>query len=240
MSLEIAAGGSGAGKSYTVYKELIDESIRHPERDYIVIVPEQFTMQTQKDLVTMHPCHGLLNVDVLSFNRLAWRVFAETGGNTLPVLEDTGKSLVVRHVIAEKKSELHVLSRTLDRQGAAAEKLENKLKQVKSITEFLEQGMKPEDILQEILGDMDLEILDTLPTQFYCSCSKARMEKALITLGEKELQGMVDDGKPIELNCQFCGNSYKFTPEELRKILATCRAAKAAGSTEASDGAKPE
>ncbi len=123
---------------------------------------------------------------------------------------------------------------------ATAEKLENKLKQVKSITEFLEQGMKPEDILQEILGDMDLEILDTLPTQFYCSCSKARMEKALITLGEKELQGMVDDGKPIELNCQFCGNSYKFTPEELRKILATCRAAKAAGSTEASDGAKPE
>ena len=117
MSLEIAAGGSGAGKSYTVYKELIDESIRHPERDYIVIVPEQFTMQTQKDLVTMHPCHGLLNVDVLSFNRLAWRVFGETGGDTRPVLGDLGKSLVLGRVVSACGKDLTVLGGTLKKQG---------------------------------------------------------------------------------------------------------------------------
>ena len=139
MSLQFIAGPSGCGKSWQTYQQVISESLRHSERQFLVIVPEQFTMQTQKEILEMHPRKGLMNIDILSFNRLAWRVFAETGGNTLPVLEDTGKSLVVRHVIAEKKSELHVLSRTLDRQGAAAE-------MTSFISELLQYRVKPEDL----------------------------------------------------------------------------------------------
>ena len=71
MSLEILTGSSGAGKSHTVYREIIEASIAHPDKQYLVIVPEQFTMQTQKEIVRMHPRHGLLNVDVLSFHRLS-------------------------------------------------------------------------------------------------------------------------------------------------------------------------
>lgn len=148
MSLEIVAGSSGAGKSYTIYQELIRESITHPERDYIVIVPEQFTMQTQKDLVTMHPRHGLLNVDVLSFNRLAWRVFGETGGDTRPVLEDLGKSLVLQRVVTGCAKDLGVLAGTMKKQGSVEE--------MKSlISELLQYQVKPEDLGQWLEKNRD-------------------------------------------------------------------------------------
>ena len=141
MSLEFITGSSGSGKSYTVYSELIGESLAHPEKQYLVIVPEQFTMQTQKEIVRMHPRHGLLNVDVLSFNRLAWRIFEEVGGNTLPVLEELGKSLVVQRVIAEQQNNMTVLGRTLSRQGSVL--------QMKSlISEFLQYGVEPQDITE--------------------------------------------------------------------------------------------
>ena len=139
MSIEFITGSSGSGKSYTVYRELIEASLQHPEKQYLVIVPEQFTMQTQKEIVRMHPRHGLLNVDVLSFNRLAWRVFEEVGGNTLPVLEELGKSLVVQRVIAGQQKHMTVLGRTLSRQGSVL--------QMKSlISEFLQYGVKSEDL----------------------------------------------------------------------------------------------
>ena len=121
MSLEFVAGSSGAGKSYQVYSEIIRESIEEPERQFLVIVPEQFTMQTQKEIVQMHPRRGMMNLDVLSFNRLAWRVFEKTGGNTLPVLDDLGKSLITQRVIGTEQKKLRVLGRTLSRQGAAEE-----------------------------------------------------------------------------------------------------------------------
>lgn len=139
MSLQFIAGPSGCGKSWQEYQQLISESVRRPEQQFLVIVPEQFTMQTQKEILEMHPRKGLLNIDILSFNRLAWRVFAEVGGNSLPVLEDTGKSLVVRHVIAEKKTDLHMLSRTMDRQGASAE-------MTSFISELLQYRVEPEDL----------------------------------------------------------------------------------------------
>ena len=139
MSLEFLTGSSGAGKSYTVYREVIEESMAHPEKQYLVIVPEQFTMQTQKEIVRMHPRHGLLNVDVLSFHRLAWRVFGEVGGNTLPVLDETGKTLIVQRVIASRQKDLKVLGRALSRQGAAA-----RMKSL--ISELLQYGVTEEDL----------------------------------------------------------------------------------------------
>ena len=79
MSLQFIIGSSGAGKSYFAYERVIRESMEHPERNYYIIVPEQFTMQTQKTLVEMHPGKGILNIDILSFERLAYRVSAENG-----------------------------------------------------------------------------------------------------------------------------------------------------------------
>ncbi|MCC6094682.1 MAG: helicase-exonuclease AddAB subunit AddB, partial [Eubacterium sp.] len=121
MSLAFIAGSSGAGKSYQIYREIIEESMREPEQQFLVIVPEQFTMQTQKEIVQMHPRKGMLNLDVLSFNRLAWRVFEKVGGSALPVLDDLGKSLITQRVIGSEQKKLKVLGRTLSRQGAAEE-----------------------------------------------------------------------------------------------------------------------
>ena len=82
MSLQLIYGPSGSGKSYTLYKKIIEQSIREPDREFIVIVPEQFTMQTQRELVELHPNRGILNIDVQSFLRLAWRIFEEVGVDT--------------------------------------------------------------------------------------------------------------------------------------------------------------
>ena len=95
MSLQFIMGNSGAGKSRYAYEKILAEAASHPEINYLIVVPEQFTMQTQKELVSLHPAGGILNIDILSFQRLAYRIFEETGGSLYPVLEETGKSLVV-------------------------------------------------------------------------------------------------------------------------------------------------
>ena len=94
---------------------------------------------------------------------------------------------------------------------------------ITSVTALLDQGDGPEDLLRRLLGNLDLEITDHLPVRFHCSCSKERVEKALISIGSKELQEMIDEGKPVELNCHFCNTNYSFTVEELKKILQKCR-----------------
>ena len=103
MALQLILGNSGAGKSHYIFEQIIKESETCPDRQFLVIVPEQFTMQTQKDLVTMHPRRGIMNIDVLSFERLAHRVFDEVGGEHRKILEDTGKNLILRRLAEEKK-----------------------------------------------------------------------------------------------------------------------------------------
>ena len=103
------------------------------------------------------------------------------------------------------------------------DKLEQRIKEITSVTEMLEQGMTPEEILNHILGDMNLEILDTVPTGFYCNCSKDRVSKAVMSIGAEELQKMIDDDKPIEVNCHFCNSHYTFTVEELKQMLEAVR-----------------
>lgn len=98
-------------------------------------------------------------------------------------------------------------------------KLEEKLTHMSPVTTLLEEGRTPEQILETVLGDMDLEITDTMPVQFHCNCSKERVEKVLLSLGKKELQNLIDEGKDVELNCHFCNTNYVFTVEELRKIM---------------------
>lgn len=103
------------------------------------------------------------------------------------------------------------------------ETLEEKLNNVDSVTSMLDQGMKPEDILKELLGEFGLEITDKIPTKFFCNCDKERIEKALISIGAKDLTEMIRDGKPIEVNCHFCNTNYTFTVEELRELLKKSR-----------------
>lgn len=93
MSLQLILGGSGSGKTTFLYDSIIRASMEHPEQLYFMIVPEQFTMQTQKDIVARHPNHGTMNIDIVSFQRLAYRVFEELAVENLQVLDDMGKSM---------------------------------------------------------------------------------------------------------------------------------------------------
>ena len=100
-------------------------------------------------------------------------------------------------------------------------KLEKKLGTLTSVTSMLDQGMTPEDILQEILGEFEPEILEKTEVSYRCDCSRERIEKALISIGKKELQEMIREGKSIETGCQFCGKKYSFSVEELKNLLAS-------------------
>ena len=96
--------------------------------------------------------------------------------------------------------------------------LEKTIGELEPVTTMLNKGMTPEDILELILGQFGLEILDKMPIQFTCNCTKSRVEKALISIGGKELQEMIDEGKSIEVNCQFCNKHYEFSVDELKKL----------------------
>ena len=102
-------------------------------------------------------------------------------------------------------------------------KLEDNLKHVTSVTGMLEEGKTPEQILETLLEGFDIEINDRIPTQFHCNCSKERVEKALISIGKKEIKEMIDEGKEIEMNCHFCNKNYLFSVEELKRIYRECR-----------------
>ena len=92
-------------------------------------------------------------------------------------------------------------------------------KKIKNVTTMLEHGYTPEQMLEDLLGDFGLDILDKIPTQFYCNCSKERMSRALISIGRKELSSLIEEGRTIEVNCHFCGSHYNFDVEELKDLL---------------------
>ena len=102
-------------------------------------------------------------------------------------------------------------------------KLEENVSKIDSVTSLLEQGHTPESLLEKVLEGFDVEINDKLPTQFHCNCSRERVEKALISIGRKEINEMIQEGKDIEMNCHFCNKKYNFTVEDLKKILIECK-----------------
>ena len=97
--------------------------------------------------------------------------------------------------------------------------LEEKIAKITSVTDMLEKGMTPEDILEFVLGDLGVEITDKVPTKFYCNCSKERVTKALMGINKAEIKDMINEGKDIEVNCHFCNTNYNFSVEELKKLL---------------------
>ena len=160
MALEFIIGGSGTGKSYYGYEKIIREAERHPDVLYYVIVPEQFTMQTQKTVVDMSPAKGILNIDVVSFQRLAYRVLQETGCGGTVLLDDTGKCLILRRLAALLGNRLEYLGRQMKSPGS--------LDEVKSlISEFM-------------LYDVDADMLETM--------EKSAGERTLLSAKLKDMR----------------------------------------------------
>lgn len=158
MGLRFCLGGSGSGKSTTIYQEIIQRSMEHPEEDFLVIVPDQFTMQTQKELCELHPRGGIMNIDVLSFSRLAHRIFDEVYVEDKTVLDDTGKNLIIRSVAAANQDKLKVIGGQLKKIGYIHE--------VKSvISEFMQYDIKLQDLDKIIAygsshGQLHAKLLD--------------------------------------------------------------------------------
>ncbi len=97
--------------------------------------------------------------------------------------------------------------------------VEKTLSETHSVTELLEQGMSPEDMIRHLMGGLSVEILENIPAKYACDCSKERVSRAVASVGRKDLQEMIDAGEPIEVNCHFCGSHYYFSPDELREFL---------------------
>ena len=139
MSLRFYFGPSGSGKSHRIYEEIMQRAAQEPWRNFLIIVPDQFTMQTQKDLVMRSDRGGILNIDVLSFGRLSHRILEEVGTKEMPVLDDTGKSLVLQKIAADLKEQLPAMGSLLHKQGYIHE--------VKSaISEFMQYGISTQDM----------------------------------------------------------------------------------------------
>lgn len=161
MSLQFILGGAGSGKSYYLNHRLVEEAVRDPEGTYIAIVPEQFTMETQKELVAVHPGHSILNIDIVSFERLAYRIFEELSCMPGTVLDDTGKSMLLRKACAGVEKELEIYRKHLDRPGFIEE-----LKSVMSEfgqyrigekeLEKLKEQMEKKPLLYKKLNDLQL------------------------------------------------------------------------------------
>ncbi len=148
MSLQFILGSSGSGKTEYIYRKIVKEAAEHPKKNYLVLVPEQFTMQTQKKLVELAQNHAIMNIDVLSFKRLAYRVFDELGMTQVRVLEETGKNLVLRRLAQEQEDKLTVLRPNMNRMGYIGE--------VKSlISELVQYNITPEQ-LSEFAGKKEL------------------------------------------------------------------------------------
>lgn len=143
MSVRFLLGASGSGKSRQIYNEIIQASIKEPERNFYLIVPEQYTMEAQRELVTMHPAGGMMNIDAIGMNRLAYRVFDELGISTGQVLEDFGKSMLIKKILCEQQDTLHVYGSYYDKLGFVDE--------MKSMMSEIFQYNIKQDMIDEIM-----------------------------------------------------------------------------------------
>ena len=143
--LRFILGASGVGKTTYIYEEIIKESMANMDKQYILLVPDQFTMETQKDIVVKHERHGSMNIDILSFGRLAFRVFEELGINKMSILDDTGKTLLLRHAIEKSQDKLKLFGDKLKYFGFVEE-------MKSSISELYQYGISPEE-LEKVIED---------------------------------------------------------------------------------------
>lgn len=138
MALQFIIGNSGAGKSHYAFQTIINEAIKNRNQTYFVIVPEQFTMQTQRTLVEMHPGGGILNIDILSFDRLAYRIFEEVGADSRKLLEETGKSMVLQKLVQSHQKQMPYLGSQMKKSGYI-----NEMKSL--VSEFMQYEIREEE-----------------------------------------------------------------------------------------------
>ena len=223
MALRFIIGNSGAGKSYTAFQHVIREAGKHPDIIYYVIVPEQFTMQTQKTLVEMHPDKGILNIDVLSFERLAFRVHEEEGGDMRRILAETGKNMVLQKLVQIHQKDLVYLKNQMKKPGY--------LDEVKSlISEFMQYEVDREELdrMQErcedqVLLSMKLKDVTVLYNAFreYLSGHYMTGEEVLDVLAKQ-----IPFSEKIRGSVFLLDGFTGFTPvqnEVIRELLAVCR-----------------
>lgn len=222
MSLQFIMGPSGAGKSHYLYQWVTTEAWNNPNRHYFVLVPEQFTMQTQKDLVAASPRKGILNVEVLSFHRLAHRIFAEVGEKKRAVLDDVGKNFVIRKVAGEQEEQLKLLGGNLKKIGYISE-----IKSV--ISEFTQYDISPE-ALNLLLGEVEQNpklYYKLRDIQMVYEGFRMYLEEKYIT--EEEildlLAGDVMQSELLKDSVVVLDGFTGFTPVQnklLRQLLQTC------------------
>lgn len=223
MSLQFIFGNSGSGKSHYLYEHIIQESMKYPDKNYIVLVPEQFTMQTQKELVARHPRRGIMNIDVQSFARLAFRVFEETGDGQADVLDDVGKNLILRKIAGKAESSLRVLKGNLKKPGYISE--------VKSvISELTQYSIGPEgmDEMLEASAEESYLFYKLQDIQKVYQAFEAYLEDKYITKEEllDVLCGAVKKSEMLKNSVIALDGFTGFTPVQnkvLREMMCRCR-----------------
>ncbi len=215
MSLQLIIGGSGSGKSTYMCSYVTKEAKLHPDREYIAIVPEQYTMETQKRMVMAHDDKGIINIDIVSFNRLAFRVFEELGSFNLSVLDDTGKNLIIRKIMEEMKGELSLFQAESGKYGFVSE--------VKSVlSEFLQYDIK-EETIEELIGSIkDNQVLCGKLSDMLCIYKgfKEYIKDNFITSEEvlEVLCGIIDDSALIRDTTFVIDGFTGFTPLQYKVI----------------------
>lgn len=222
MSVQLILGAGGTGKSTYIYDLITKEAAIHKDKRYFVIVPDQFTMQTQLDMVKMSPGGGIMNIDVLSFARLAHRVFEETNCGKKLVLDDTGKSLILKKLALELEQKLPYISSNIQRTGFIHE--------VKSaISEFMQYGIT-EDKLEELVrysagrGALQAKLSDLLVIykrfREYVADTYITSEESMDLLA-----GMLDKSDLIRNSCVVFDGFTGFTPVQMKvlgKLMSLC------------------
>lgn len=222
MSLQFIYGNSGFGKTTYIYNKIIKESMENPGKRYYCIVPEQFTLQTQKDFVTMHPRKGIFNIDVVSFQRLALRVLEETGNANRMVLEETGKNIVLRKLASEHEEELMLLGRNLKKLGYISE--------VKSlISEFMQYQVTPE-FLKEMIeksGNRELLTRKLKDVQVIYEAFLDYMGQEYMTSDQilQVLNEVLEQSEKLKGSVIVLDGFTAFNPVQLQLIQGLCRIA---------------
>lgn len=215
MSLQLILGSSGCGKSHKLYNEIIDKSIKNEDVNYLIIVPEQFTLQTQKEIVEKHPYHGTMNVDVLSFGRLAYHVFDEVGTNNQQVLEDTGKSMILRKVLSQKNDDLIFFGKEASKVGFVSE-----LKSL--ISEMFQYSVTEEDLkkIKDNIKDRPMLSNKLHDISIIYNGFKEYLEKKYITQEEilDVLCNVIDKSEIIKNSVISFDGFTGFTPAQYKLI----------------------
>ena len=223
MGLQFVIGQSGSGKSHYLYKKIIKKSMEHESENFIFIVPEQSTLQTEMELVKRHEWGGIMNIEVLSFARLAYNIMEETGTLNLPTLDDLGKSLLIRKVANDTKDDFKVIGNELKKNGYI-----NEVKSV--ISEFMQYGIAPENI-EKMEGMFENRKLLQYKLQdikkVYQSFEEYRKEK-YITAEEllKVLATIIEKSEKIKNSTIVLDGYTGFTPVQmdvLEKLLLHAR-----------------